>query len=168
MSSSNKTETFICRNHIRGSAGQDPLGSGLLGWCVVGVDGFCRMVDYGSGTALDRFLDFQVGPTGDIKSVSGVDEVRKDVAYRLIGALRYGEGVEEPASVADGVVGEPITDGLSDDIAIVVSRTIEDDPRVGSVPEIRVGQPRNDRIEVEARIVLQDGETLFESFIISA
>lgn len=126
------------------------------------------MVDYGSGPALDQYLDLVPGSTGDLSASSGVDEIRKDIAYNLIGALRHGEGVEQPASVADGVVGEPITDGLSDDISIVVSDIIESDPRVESVPEIRVSQPDLEEINVEARIVLADDETLFESFIITA
>jgi hypothetical protein len=124
------------------------------------------MVDYGSGPSLDRYLDLSVGEAGDLDSSSGIDRVREDISYRLIGALRYGEGVDRPESVADGVVGESIDSGLADDISIVVSRVIESDERVESVPEISVGQLRRGRIEVEARIVLVDDQSVFESFII--
>jgi hypothetical protein len=126
------------------------------------------MVDYGSGPGLDKFLDLVVGPSGDLASSSGVDELRKDLSYQLIGALRYGHGVDRPASLTDGVVGEPIGDGLSEDISIVVSDIIEDDQRVESVPEIRVNQVELEKITIGARIVLVNDETIFESFIIDA
>jgi hypothetical protein len=124
------------------------------------------MVDYGSGPGLDRYLDLVVGPSGDLVSTSGIAEVEKDLSWRLIGALRYGEGVERPESLQSGAVGRPVEGGLETDVKILVSDIIEDDPRVDSVAAVKVDQQSLDRLRVAARVVLTGGESGLTEFII--
>lgn len=48
---------------------------------------FCRMADFGSGIALSQGLDLQITPAGDLETVDGLDELEKDLSFRLIDAL---------------------------------------------------------------------------------
>lgn len=122
------------------------------------------MVDYGSGPRLDRYFDFTIDQTGDVDASSGIDELRKDLAFRIAGALEYGYGVDRPVVVSDGVVGDVLVDGTLADIEIALSSLVVEDSRVDAVRnvEARTSDGTGDTIEIDLQVVVDDSTVRFD------
>lgn len=79
------------------------------------------MVDeFGSGLYLDQSLDFDVGPTGDLRTVDGVDELEKDLSVQMVASLQQ-------------YLGQPPTSNLDAQIFRTASDIATADTRVSSV-----------------------------------
>jgi len=73
--------------------------------------------ELGSGVFLDEQFDFSVGPTGDLKNTSGLNELQKDLAFQMVINLsRY--------------LGQPPSGNLPEKIAATAERVAEVDSRV--------------------------------------
>lgn len=110
--------------------------------------------DLGSGIALDQELDFIVDATGDLEHASGVDEVRKDLAFNLIRELSSFEGrLQNRETEADA--------------EIVAQRTILNDPRVAQVQYIDARFEDPQTLAIEAQLRVESGETFTNVFTLS-
>jgi len=114
------------------------------------------MVELGSGIRLDEHFDFDVGSTGDLDALQGVRELEKDLAVRIVGALEYGEdvGVDAPASVGDGIVGQVLSMGVRSDTASTVGRIARSDDRIDRVVKIELTE-RQQRNTLEIDLLVQ-------------
>jgi hypothetical protein len=74
----------------------------------------------GSGQFLDQSLDLEVGSTGDIKTVSGREELEKDLAFQMIFSL-------EPYT------GQPPTPEIEAEVKRIAYRVAIADVRVTAV-----------------------------------
>lgn len=76
--------------------------------------------ELGAGIALDEDLDVSVGSTGDLKNESGVDELRKDLAFNMILSLQQ-------------YLGSPPGGNLEEKVAATAYRVALADSRIESV-----------------------------------
>jgi hypothetical protein len=127
-----------------------------------------HMADYGSGIAFDGNFDWSVDSTGDLAFASELDELKKDLAFRVASALMYGERIERPESIAgNGVIGEPLTDGLLADIEIAVAKVVSDDARIDSVAVVEAEQPdtSSDFVEIRCETIVDTESESFQFII---
>lgn len=101
----------------------------------------------GAGINLDRAYDFSIDSTGDIQSVSGAEELNKDLAFQLSIAL-------------DEFRGKPVTNELKSEIKSVTKNTILSDVRVRSVDSesIQIERSSRDSISVLAPYTSVNGQ----------
>lgn len=107
------------------------------------------MVDqYGAGVYLDQQLDFEIDPTGDTRTSSGIDELEKDLAVQMKLFLSF-------------YLGEPPTAGLESDVADTARKIANADPRVTTVARgstnVSFSETR-DELTVEMRVRVGAGE----------
>lgn len=88
--------------------------------------------DLGSGIALDESFDFEVSPRGDIDSVSGAEELNKDLAFQLNILL-------------DEFRGQPLNNELKSNIKTRTIDGINSDVRVDFVRESEIQIRQTDR-----------------------
>lgn len=88
---------------------------------------------YGSGIKLDENFDFVVDETGDVSGETNLQELFKDLSFNISSALEYGEGVDRPETISNGVVGKPFTNSILSDVEIVVAKIIKNDVRISDV-----------------------------------
>lgn len=76
------------------------------------------------GTGLDDrdVWDLDVDESGDVRTVDGVDELRKDVAFRS--ARRIQE---------DGIIGTPLTPTTRNRLRSLIRETINNEPRLSRI-----------------------------------
>lgn len=122
--------------------------------------------DYGSGLDLDENFDLEVDSTGDLAYTEGSDELTKDLSVRVAGALMYGDGVDRPENISDGVMGEVLTPGVKKDAGSVVLDILNDDPRIDEVADIIISDERNpDKLIIEAYAETEDETQDFEFIV---
>lgn len=108
----------------------------------------------GSGVALDQYWDFSVGPTGDLETEEGRDELEKDLA--VVMAINLEEFVGEPpdaqtrAAIKQEVKGNALAD-----------------PRIVSVDEDSLSVKITDRDEISVSVTVttntdQEYELVFD------
>ena len=124
-------------------------------------------MSYGSGLALDENFDLVIDSVGDLDYTEGVSEVEKDLAFRVTSALRYGTGVEQPASMSEGAVGGTLRPGDLADMELVVSDIISSDPRISGVRSVDVDlvDDNSGEVSVTSKVVI-DTETAEFDFIV--
>lgn len=83
------------------------------------------MTTFGSGIELDQDLDLVVSPSGDIATVEGVDELKKDLSYRLIYVL-------------DGRGGQVFTADAKKRLKARIRGVLLDDDRVTDVTDVAI------------------------------
>lgn len=103
------------------------------------------MTEYGGGIFLTKDWDFEVNNTGDIRTISGLDELEKDVAFQL-------------ASNLDQFIGSRITNEQANDIAIETQQQLSADPRIAAVLDLTVQFPDGDPDTVEVIATVRDTE----------
>ena len=104
--------------------------------------------EFGSGIYLDEVLDFEIDPTGDIKSIGGTSELQKDLSVQMIYEL-------------DQYTGAPPKSNIDEKIADAVITLAELDPRVESVYSDSISVSfSDDREQISVNVSLQtiDGE----------
>lgn len=98
------------------------------------------MTDFGSGIDLDQDLDLTITPSGDLATADGLDELKKDLSFRLIQALE---------SANPGRLNQDTSDRLR----AVIKGLLQEDPRVDTVNRISIepnpGSSTNLRIGVD-------------------
>lgn len=113
------------------------------------------MVDaFGSGIYLDERLDFAVNTAGDLRTVSGIDELEKDLSIQMIAGLRQ-------------YLGQPPTSNLDAKIFNTASNIALADTRVASVntdqSSVSFNQTRDEMIlNLVVRTVDGEQELVFE------
>lgn len=128
------------------------------------------MAEYGSGIYLDENFDWEVDTSGDVRGDTGVSELQKDLAFNVVRALAYGEGISTPENVADGgIIGEPLTRGILTDIEIAVGNVVSSDSRIDSViyATAQKTSDADNYVEVECEAEI-DVETETFEFVIPA
>jgi hypothetical protein len=104
------------------------------------------MSDFGAGPFLDRELDFEVTTTGDIRTVSGIDELEKDVALQHLIQLAEFEGY-------------PIRPSTETRIKAATRDILNEDPRINSIVSVTVNfYDNDDRVEIVAQATTDNGE----------
>lgn len=100
----------------------------------------------GSGLYLDQNLDFDPNTTGDLRTVSGSEELQKDLAFQLLITL-------------DEFIGPPLTPGTRADIKSRTVDTITSDSRVDSLDRgsLQVQKPNRNSIRLSV-VVFAGGE----------
>lgn len=100
----------------------------------------------GSGLYLDSDLDLGVGTTGDLRTVSGSEELQKDLAFQLLITLQE-------------YIGPPLTPATRADIKSRTVDTILSDTRVDTLDRgsMTVTKPTPESIRIEA-VVYAGGE----------
>lgn len=102
--------------------------------------------EFGSGIFLDEQLDFSVGNTGDLKHTSGLEELQKDLAFKMILNLEQ-------------FLGQPPSGNLKAKVADVASRVAIADTRVNSVVEDSIEVDFNEtRDELTVKLAVRTGE----------
>lgn len=102
----------------------------------------------GAGQYLDEDLDFEVGPTGDIRTTSGVEELQKDLAFQMIISLSQ-------------FLGEPPTPETESEIKRMAYRVAFADLRVTGVDRNNIiveWNHRSDAMEVTVPLTTDTGE----------
>lgn len=104
--------------------------------------------ELGAGPALDRDFDLEINPTGDIKTVSGVADLEKDLSFQLAESL-------------DEFVGQQSSPNTATAVRTRAERVAELDPRVEDATAPAGGVSLDDRSTVEVRLQLATttGET---------
>jgi hypothetical protein len=102
---------------------------------------------FGSGLYLDNTFDLDVGQTGDLRSVEGVDELQKDLAFQLTILL-------------DDLVGQPLDPETEAQVKSITIDVLTSDNRVEDVDRsgITVRKPRRDTITIQTPVIA-DNET---------
>ena len=100
----------------------------------------------GSGLYLDQTLDFDPSTTGDLRTVSGSEELQKDLAFQLL-------------IVLSDYIGPPLTPGTRAEIKSRTVDTILSDIRVDSIDRgsMTVSKPNPESIRIQA-FVIAEGE----------
>lgn len=105
--------------------------------------------EYGGGIFLTSELDFELNETGDIRTVRGIDELEKDIAFQTIQAL-------------DEFIGRPKTRRTKSIIETRIKRIIQLEPRVDertSEISLRYPETKPNTIEVTVSVrTTQDEE----------
>jgi len=111
----------------------------------------------GSGIALDEDLDMMLSNDGDLLSVSGFEELEKDLSVNMIFQLTFG-GPDNA-----GYLGKPLTPEVKADILDLVKRTALSDDRINTVRRIVVSRPDGQRnvIVVDLTVVTSIEERNF-------
>jgi hypothetical protein len=93
----------------------------------------------GSGLYLDQSLDLGVGSTGDLRTVSGGEELQKDLAFQLI-------------IILSDLKGQPLTPDTRAEIKSLTLDTILSDSRVDDVDRgsMVIEKPDQNSISIEA------------------
>jgi len=101
----------------------------------------------GSGLFLDQSLDFDPSSTGDLRTVSGSEELEKDLSFQLI-------------IILSDSIGQPITPATRSEIRSLAVDTITSDSRVDSIDRgsIELTKPDRETIRLQA-VVTAGGET---------
>lgn len=102
------------------------------------------MAEFGGGIALTRHLDLKVNNVGDIATVSGPDELEKDLALLSIVVL-------EPH------LGRQKTRETESIISARVKEVFLAEPRINSVNSIDISFPDKEKVKVNADVVSDDG-----------
>ena len=99
----------------------------------------------GSGLYLDKSLDFDPNTTGDLRTVSGSDELQKDLAFQLLITL-------------DEFIGPPLTPATRADIKDLTIDTILSDSRVDSIDRgsLTIGKPDRHSIRLQVVVFADD------------
>lgn len=83
------------------------------------------VTDFGSGPSLSEDLDLRVDATGDILASDGLEELEKDLSFRLLVAFENTTfGVLDP--------------GAREDIRVTARGAITADPRIDTVSDISI------------------------------
>lgn len=86
------------------------------------------MVEQSTGLSLDEYFDFVIDNSGDVESVSDVDELQKDLATMAW-------------SVVDGeLIGNVLTANLAVNLESRIRTQVSDDERIVSVNEASVNR----------------------------
>lgn len=102
--------------------------------------------EFGSGIFLDEQFDFSVGSTGDLENTSGIDELQKDLAFKMVLNLEQ-------------FLGQPPSGNLTAKVADVASRVAIADVRVDSVVEDSIDiQFSETRDELTVKLAVRTGE----------
>lgn len=122
------------------------------------------MSEYGAGIYLDEYLDMVVDNTGDAKGAQGIEEVMKDVGTALKAMLEHGTGIERPESISNGVLGDPLSDGIFRDIELASTKIIDADPRIEYISRIRAGKPQGARngVKIDCEVVIDSSEVSYD------
>jgi hypothetical protein len=80
----------------------------------------------GGGIALNKDFDLMIDDTGDIKTITGVDEVKKDISYNIT------ENLQE-------ILGKPKTKESAYEAKRVCYDTVDSYANVGGIEAIRIG-----------------------------
>lgn len=109
------------------------------------------MVEAGGGIYLTRDWDFEIGETGAIRTVTGIDELEKDLAFSSAIAL-------------DDVLGEPLTPSTKTTIRSTIQGIMNTDPRISQVRSLQVSYPNQEEVQirVEAQTTDADQPLVFE------
>lgn len=112
------------------------------------------MSDFGAGVGLNRDWDFEVDSTGDLTTVSGLDELEKDVAFNV-------------ARNWEDSIGRRVGSSTQKRIQITVRDVLIDEPRVNDIRNLTVRRVADNanKFEVVAEvntIVGADTELVFE------
>lgn len=92
--------------------------------------------EYGSGPSLSPSLDIEIDPTGDVNTADGVDELEKDLSFRIINALE-----SQPIGVMDA--------NTKEEIHQRVERSVSADDRIDRIIDITVVETESiDRVGV--------------------
>lgn len=76
--------------------------------------------EFGSGIALDEQFDLSVGATGDLETVSGVEELQKDLSFQLTQELQE-------------YLGSPSSSSLVAQVSNTTKNVLNADSRIDSV-----------------------------------
>jgi hypothetical protein len=100
----------------------------------------------GSGLYLDSNLDFDPNETGDLRTVSGSEELQKDLAFQLIYVLQE-------------YIGPPLEPAIRSEIKSKTVDTVLADERVDSIDRgsLTVRKPDKNSIVIQADVVA-DGD----------
>ncbi len=104
--------------------------------------------DYGAGIELTQDLDLKVDSTGDISSVDGIDELEKDLAFRLF-------------RVFTNQVGELFSAKDKSRARRSARVTINRDPRVQDVISVDVERVSEDTVRIDADVRAGDAVEQF-------
>lgn len=106
---------------------------------------------FGTGLDLTDELDLSVNQSGDLTDATDIDELKKDIAFRVLTSIDVGDYLL-------------LTVGGQEDLRIDVEQAIEADSRVQSASaEITDFVATDDTINVDATVQTENGE--FESVI---
>lgn len=109
------------------------------------------MVEAGGGIFLAQDWDLEVDETGDIRTVEGVAELEKDLAFYTARVLRPVEGLPQ----------NPQTRSV---IQARIERAINTEPRVRSILSLDISYPDRQTVEVITTVSTVEGnqELVFE------
>lgn len=99
--------------------------------------------DLGGGMQLDDDWDFAIDSTGDIKTVQGVPELEKDLAFRSTVALQP-------------YLGQPIDNTLAEKLRNILRQAMLDDERIAEVNSIEFEQVQRDQLDVDVTVTTAD------------
>lgn len=109
------------------------------------------MIDFGSGIDLDRDLDLVITPAGDISNTDGLDELQKDLSYKMIETM-------------DGRTGAALNKDTRAHYKSVATGVLRSDPRVDQVKyiEIEPAPGAHTDLTIEADVKTREGSFDFE------
>lgn len=95
--------------------------------------------ELGSGLSLDQSFDFEIASDGDLRAVSGFDELNKDLGFQL-------------TIILGDLKGQPLTPDVRGEIKSLTIDTLSSDERVLSVNEsgIRIEQIGRETLRLAA------------------
>jgi hypothetical protein len=101
----------------------------------------------GSGLYLDQTLDFDPSTTGDLRTVSGSEELQKDLAFQLL-------------IVLGDYIGPPLTPGTRAEIKSLTVDTITSDSRVDRIDRgsMQVLKPNPNSIRIQVLVIAEGDE----------
>lgn len=100
---------------------------------------------WGSGLKLTRDWDLQIDETGDLKSVFGLEELEKDLAFRT-------------AIEIEQEIGQILTKNTLAEIRITFRQALNEDVRVNRVVNVVAEQVDTNEVRVSATVVSDDGQ----------
>lgn len=103
--------------------------------------------EFGSGPELTEGLDFTVGPTGDISTVTGIEELKKDLSMSMIILL-------------NNYVGTPPTPNTRSRLRRDVRGTALADTRISAAPgeDITITQENYEEISITMTVIAETGD----------
>lgn len=107
---------------------------------------------FGAGIALDESMDIVVDNTGDLDATYGIDELEKDLAFRL--KIRM-----------EGDLGSRLTKTQEKILSVKSSRIVQQDPRIDGVDNVTAqSNSLRDEMEISIDVLANDGTTY--SFVV--
>lgn len=110
------------------------------------------MSSLGAGVGLNRDFDFEVDTTGDLATVTELDELEKDVAFNVARTLQES-------------IGQPVTSSTAKELQVDVRDVLIEDSRINVVGSVTIRRiQRTNTYEVVAEVTTAEGpfELVFE------